>query len=308
VNFATACDIVAGHAPSPFLSIPEREYHADPAPAPSFSASLGKIILGKSPMHAYLAHPRLGGVKREPTEAMEWGSAIHRQILGTGSEIVVVSAKDWRGGDAKAARAEARAAGKVPLLSSDFASIACIACVFHKQFGKIAPDLYADFMAGESERVILRDFANLKGNGRVWARGMIDRVFVSIGRGEVVLFDLKTTADCSEDALTRTISAYGYDMQLACYEWLIADALPAFAGRIRSYLLFVESSAPYSLVPVELDYSFRQIGRSKLGRAWDSWCECIASGVWPSYASGVVTLSPSPWEVSRELDTEIQTH
>ena len=64
--------------------------------------------------------------------------------------------------------------------------------------------------------------------------------------------------------------------------------------------------APFSLVPVELDSSYRQIGRSKLGRAWDAWCSGMASGVWPSYADNVVTISPPPYEVSRELDEEIR--
>ena len=41
--------------------IPPREYHADPCPAPSLSRSIAKLLVERSPAHAYAAHPRLGG-------------------------------------------------------------------------------------------------------------------------------------------------------------------------------------------------------------------------------------------------------
>lgn len=292
---------------SEFLEIDERAYHADPCPLPSFSASLGKVILDKSPLHAYLAHPRLGGKKRdEPSAAMDFGTLVHKLVLGAGKSVVSVNADDWRTKAAKDQRDEARAAGKLAVLSRDLDSAVECEAAFRTQFHAMAPDLEAVFNRGESERVIAREFANLKGEGRVWARGMLDRIAVDYDKREVVVFDVKTTADASIDSLIRRVSSMHYDMQLATYEWLAEEAFPGFKGRVRSYLLFVETCAPYSFVPVELDGSYRQIGRSKLGRAWDAWCLGMASGIWPGYADGVVTISPPPYEVSRELDEEIR--
>jgi len=81
---------------SPFLEINEAGYHADPCEAPSFSASLGKVILDQSPLHAYLAHPRLGGAVREPSSAMEFGTLVHKLILGEGASVVSVNADNWK--------------------------------------------------------------------------------------------------------------------------------------------------------------------------------------------------------------------
>ena len=310
MTFADAIGIVAPlRAQYPFVEgCDERTYHADPCPLPSFSASLGKVILDKSPLHAYLAHPRLGGKKRdEPSAAMDFGTLVHKLVLGCGKSVVAVNADDWRTKAAKDQRDEARAAGKLAVLSRDLDSAVECECAFRTQLHAMAPDLEAKFNRGQKERVIAREFANLKGEGRAWARGMLDCIDVDWDdRREIVICDVKTTADASVDSLIRRVSSMHYDMQLATYEWLAEEAFPAFKGRIRSYLLFVETVAPFSLVPVELDSSYRQIGRSKLGRAWDAWCSGMATGVWPSYADNVVTISPPPYEVSRELDEEIR--
>ena len=34
-------------------------YHADPADAPSLSASIAKILIAETPLHAWTAHPKL---------------------------------------------------------------------------------------------------------------------------------------------------------------------------------------------------------------------------------------------------------
>ena len=118
MTFSDAVGILAPmRAPLPSMS--ERDYHADPAPSPSFSASLGKVILDQSPLHAYLAHPRLGGAKREPTSAMEFGTLVHKLILGEGTSIVSVNADTWKTTAARTARDEARAAGKLAVLTAD---------------------------------------------------------------------------------------------------------------------------------------------------------------------------------------------
>jgi hypothetical protein len=45
--------------PGIYLDVAANDYHADPCPAPSFTQSIAKVLLEKSPAHARLAHPRL---------------------------------------------------------------------------------------------------------------------------------------------------------------------------------------------------------------------------------------------------------
>lgn len=302
MTFADACNIVAGKMPSPFREMDEREYHADPAPAPSFSASLGKVILDQSPLHAYLAHPRLGGAVREPTAAMEFGTLVHKLILGEGTSIVSVNADNWKTAAAREQRNAAREAGKLAVLTSDLDEAAKMQAAFVKQY---PADHVALFNKGDSERVLIVDQPNhktSKPDARVYARGMLDRVWVDRTNNTARIWDIKTTADASPDAIERTIYEQHYDMQMMCYEWLLGIACPELTGRITTQLIFIETSGPHCVVPVELDGMFRQIGRSKLGRAWDTWCECCASGIWPGYTDTVITLGPPAWAQSRELD------
>jgi len=284
----------------------EREYHADPCEQPSFSASLGKVILDQSPLHAYLAHPRLGGEVREPSSAMEFGTLVHKLILGEGASVVSVNADNWKTAAAREQREAARAAGKLAVLASTLDEAAKIQEAFRKQY---PADEAALFDRGDSERVLIIDQPNHKSgkaDARVYARGMMDRVLIDLINNTARIWDIKTCADASLDAIERTIYERHYDMQMMCYEWLLGIARPELVGRITTQLVFIESSAPHCVVPVELDGMFRQIGRSKLGRAWDTWCECCASGIWPGYTDRVITLGPPAWAQSRELD-EITT-
>ncbi len=300
MTFSEALGIVHPlRAASPFLEINEAGYHADPCPSPSFSASIGKVLLDQSPAHAYLRHPRLGAKKSDATDAMDFGSLVHGLILGKGADVVTVQADDWRTKEAKAVREIAREAGKLPVLAKDMERAIMVEAAFRAQ---LPADEAALFNCGTSEQVIVADFANLKGEGRVYARGMVDRLYINRDSMTARIWDVKTCADASPDQLERRIYEMHYEMQMACYEWLLESVMPELKGRVTSRLLFVETSEPYSVVAVELDGMFRQIGRSKLGRAWDTWCECVARGVWPSYTDKVLTLGPSPWAASREMD------
>jgi hypothetical protein len=285
-----------------------KTYHADPCDAASFSASLGKLLLDQSPAHAFLAHPKLGGQKKEDeqTPAMRFGNLVHSIVLGKGRDATIVEAPTWQTNAAKAARAEADAAGRLAILRHHYDQAILAQSAFWSQ---LAANREEDsiFNLGQSEQVAVAEFANLQGDGRVWARGMIDRLTLATSDGRAHIRDIKTTADCSEHALDSRITDGRMAMQLACYEWLIETLLPQFRGRVTSKLYFLETEPPFSLVIVELDDAWRQIGRLQLGRAWDSWQRCIATGYWPSFQSGTTTLvGPPAWLLSQEMD-DIQT-
>ncbi|GBR70939.1 hypothetical protein [Gluconobacter kanchanaburiensis] len=85
--------------------MPEAVYHSDPCLEPSLSNSIARVLLDQSPMHAHYAHPRLN-LKREPfevTAAMDFGTALHKLLLGKGAAIVEVKADAYRSAAAKEA-------------------------------------------------------------------------------------------------------------------------------------------------------------------------------------------------------------
>ena len=71
------------HHKSPGIyEIPATEYHADPCPEPSLSASVARTLIDRSPLHAWMQHPKLGGQQEEkPAARMSLGSAAHSVIL-----------------------------------------------------------------------------------------------------------------------------------------------------------------------------------------------------------------------------------
>src|SRR6185437_14470641 len=72
-------------------SITEAEYHNDPCPEPSLSRGIAQLLIRQTPMHAYHAHPRLGGNGGIiPTKVMDHGSALHAMLLGKGAEIETI--------------------------------------------------------------------------------------------------------------------------------------------------------------------------------------------------------------------------
>jgi hypothetical protein len=97
------------------------DYHADPCPAPSLTASIANILINESPAHARAAHPRLNpNFVRAEESRFELGTVLHQLILEGIDNAHVVHADSWRTAAAKEARDEARAHGRVPLLAAQY--------------------------------------------------------------------------------------------------------------------------------------------------------------------------------------------
>src|SRR5687767_12481495 len=75
-------------------NISPETYFSDPAETPSLSASIAHTLVSKSPIHAWMQHPRLGGRGKKPTRAMDLGSVVHALLLGAGKEYCVIRAPD----------------------------------------------------------------------------------------------------------------------------------------------------------------------------------------------------------------------
>ena len=68
--------------------MPEADYHADPCPEPSLSSTLARLMVNRSPRHAWTASPRLNP-DHEPVnkETFDVGRAAHAVLLGRGAPI-----------------------------------------------------------------------------------------------------------------------------------------------------------------------------------------------------------------------------
>ncbi len=126
--------------PGIHYGMPADRYHADPAPEPSLSSSIAKVLLEQSPRHAWHQHPRLNpdmDAGSDPTRAKEIGTVAHKLILGRGADVETINAQDYKTGVAKETRARAYVEGRAPILAPDPITANNIAAAVRAQIAQI---------------------------------------------------------------------------------------------------------------------------------------------------------------------------
>lgn len=266
------------------------DYHADPCPEPSLSASIARVINDESPLHAFTRHPRFSAVEREDSEAFDLGTALHKLLLGAGAGVCVIDAKDWRTNDTKAARALARGKGLVPMLAGQYDRAQTAAETVREKFAALGYVL-----DGRSEVAAFWSERDDDGHP-VRCRSLIDHLK---GDGQEV-WDLKSTGSAHPESCRKKIEDLGYDIQRAGYTSGIGKISPHLAGRVDFVLLFFEVAKPFDVLPVRLSGAGRELGDRRWRRAVNAWSRGVRSGIWPGYAQPVESRNGAPW--AAELD------
>lgn len=267
-------------------------YYADPCPEPSLSQSIAHVLLAKSPLHAWLQHPRLGGKARAATKAMDEGSLVHALLLGQDDQIVEVDADSWRTNAAKEQRDAARAEGKIPVLAGELDDVRTAVNAIRLQL-----DLLGMKLDGASELTALwTEYA--EDGTPVRCRARLDHWIKSRG----LIIDLKKSRSAHPKACVKHVEEYGYSIQHAAYTRAVVAAHPELAGRVEFRFAFFELEEPYCLTPAKLSGEFIELGQARWRRAVNIWAECLRNNKWPGYADHVVTLDPPPWAVAQEME------
>lgn len=275
--------------------MPDAEYHADPAPEPSLSSTLGRTLLAQSPLHAWTAHPRLNP-NFEPVQkkTFDIGRAAHRVVLGAGADYAVYpddilgangavstkAAKEWD--------AEQRENGITPIKREQEDALRAMESQVHQALEinriYISPD--------DSERVALAEI------GGVWCRAMIDNAPPD---PKAPLYDFKTCENADPSACERAVMNYGYDFQAAHY----LEVWEAATGERRPFrFIFQEKSAPHAVTIIELSPDTLAMARKRTARAREIWRNCVRSGHWPSYPPGVHVVDLPAFYQEKWLDRE----
>jgi len=258
-------------------------YFDDPAPAPSLTQSVIKVLNETSPHHAALEHPRLNpfGRRRDSSRAQFLGSAVHRLALGKGREVSMIRFPDYRSTAARDARDMAVANGRIPILEKTYAEAVRMAEVLVERIeerleGAPYETEVPFFWLEETEA------------GPVWCRGMLDVWSEDLALG----LDVKTTAGyATDEAVGRDIGSNGYDVQDSWYRRGVAKARPELEGRVSFEFLYVETSEPHGARPFELDEQSRVYADFQTERALRSWSAALHARRFPSYPrrTGVVS-------------------
>jgi hypothetical protein len=282
------------------FDVPAEAYHLDPAPEPSLSSSLAKVLLEQSPRHAWHQHPRLNPdmpPDADPTRAKEIGTAVHKLALGRGGDLMLIEAADYKSGLAKTVRARAAAEGMCPILAPDMEKAEAIATAVCAQIAQVH-DCHG-FLTAPAEIVgIAKDATG------AWLRCMMDKF--EERDGSAIIWDLKTGDQSAEpSSLGRRIANMGFEVSAALYERVVLTLRPDLAGRLTFRWIFVENEHPHLISVGELDNAGLEIGRKKAAAAIALWNRCLRDDNWPGYPAQIVIAEYPPFAESAWLAREI---
>ena len=289
--------------PGIFANMSIRDYFADPCPTPSLTQSIAKILIDKSPRHAWAAHPRLNPEWEadEPTKFI-MGNAAHWHLIGRGKDVVVVEQDSWRSNAAKEAREKALAAGKIAVL--------------REQFDR-AGDMAEAALDQLSDLGLIDDWNPKNGAGEVvlawrepggfWYRTMIDWLPKHCG----VIYDYKTTeASASPQKLPSKMADDGWCIQAAMHERGLNVLDLNNVGRRKHRFVCQECEYPYALTVTEITEAPMTIGRKMLAYADERWRICLDAGThreaWPGYGVDIQRPEMPSWAETRWLNREIE--
>lgn len=271
--------------------LPSDTYHSDPCPIPSLSNSIARKLIRQSPMHAHYAHPRLGGAGNfTPSQAMDDGTIIHTILLGKGGDIEVIKAEDFRTNAAKAARDEARAAGKTPVLAHKFDALKETASAARRQI-EAHPAASAMFGPGKAEQAMIWE------EDGVWFRSLVD--FMPDKGG---LMDIKTTGLSAAPGEWERRLITEYAMQDAFY----SRGFRALRGFNPAPMRFVviETDAPYGVSVMQAAPSLRAIAEIEVERAVQMWRHCMTTNEWPGYPQFIASVEAPNWLLNKMDEQE----
>jgi hypothetical protein len=281
--------------PGIYRGVSSVDYFSDPCPEPSFTQSLCKLIIERSPRHAWTASCRLNP-NFEPDEDTKFdvGNAAHRIILGRGKEFEILDFNDWRTKAAQEAREEAAENGKIGILLHQFERASDMAQALSRQI-QHHEDSDA-FTKGAAEVMIVWEE-----NG-IWFRSLLDWLHDDLRTVD----DLKTSDwSMAPHVLGIRAEAAGWEVQAAFIERGLDILDPEGAGRRRFRFIGQETDDPHALNVMHMSKYWMTMGHKKVQTGVDIWRRCIEAGKWPAYPPRSITPDYPGFKEKQWLEREL---
>ena len=270
------------------VQMTNEEYHADRTAI----SSSGLKLMAKSPKHLFCSRLE----KKEPTDAMKFGTLVHTVTLEPGlvdsMYCVMPDGLDKRTKEGKAFWAEfqEKSAGKEVVKEDDMKAAMLMAesVLEHPSAALIRLDI------GEPECTIFWD-EDLGDGVIVRCKARLDWFVephgVTLPLG--LITDLKTTKDAG-DGFQKDAYNLGYFIQAAFYCRGFM-ALYGLTERPPFTFIAVEKEPPYGVVSYQADAEFLDIGWKECERLLRIYAECMNTDTWPCYSTEIKPLSMPKW-------------
>lgn len=257
--------------PPGVYNISEAEYFAE---VDALSCSGAKLLLPPScPAKFFYRQDHA-----EYKDVWDFGSGAHAMVLGTGPEIAEIKFDDWKKKAAQEERDAARAAGKIPLLSKELATVKEMAAALRNHpYASALLDPYD----GTPEQSL---FWNHPRTG-IPLRSRLDQM-PHTGHGRPIITDYKSCHEADPESIAKAVARYGYHIQNAFY----SDGFTELTGERPAFVFICqEKTPPYLVNVVELDPEAVATGRRLYEQAITVYRACIKTGEWPGYADDEIT-------------------
>lgn len=280
-----------------YPDVSDEMYHGDQmTTAPALSSTIARLVINRSPLHAWTAHPRLNP-DFEPVDrkVFDIGRAAHRAVLGKGGDYAAIPEGMLASNGAastKAAREfieDCRAEGLTPLKAAEVEQVETMADKLVRRLTEYGITLDPAF----SEMTAIAEIDGVVCKARADNAPAAPLRIPGIPTPRKVLIDFKTIEDASPEAARRSVENYGYDFQGCWYP----EVWKAACGEDRDMLfVFQEKAAPNEVAIVHLlnepghSGDWFEDARAKTAAARARWSECLTSDRWPGYPNGIITL------------------
>ncbi len=271
------------------------DYFADPCPVPSLTQSLAKLLIERSPLHAWTASQRLNpNFEADNDPKFDVGNAAHKLILGRGKDFGIIDAPDWRTKAAKEAREAAELNGKIGILSHEFDRATDMLTSASDQLRNHEDkDAFTD---GDAEVMICWEE-----NG-IWFRSLIDWLHTDLRTVD----DYKTTAKSIAPHVIGFVAEAGqWHLQAAFIERGLNVLDPDNAGRRTFRFVAQETNHPHALNVMHMDEHWLTMGRKKVKAAIGIWTHAIKSGRWDGYPRRSIIPEYPGYKETQWLEREL---
>lgn len=281
--------------------MPADDYHADPCVVPSLSASIAKILIQETPLHAFTAHPRLNpNYEREEDSKFDIGNSAHSLILNDPKKFAILAFDDWRKKEAQQLRDEARAMGKIPLLAHHWDRVNVMVSAARLQLDA-SPDFSDVFKNGKPEQTLIWMEDTFQGQkvDPIWFRIRVD--WLPDDRTKPY-DDYKTTESADPDTWSRVVFSVRHDIQASLYR----RGLRALGLNRQPVMRFVvqETTDPFCLCVMRLSSEIMELADRDVDRAIRKWLWCRKNNAWPGYPAKVHLLEAPAWLEDQRMKRE----
>lgn len=265
-------------------------YHGNPVDGVSVSSTGLRKIRNQSPAH-YFANSYLNPARKAEDQKGHFnlGQAAHMLFLGeegfTDTFILrpdeypdrkTGELKPWHGGATycKEWAADAAASGKRVLTSDQVEAIRGMS-----QSLSAHPVVQKGILNGLIETSLIWKDPETG----VWLKSRPDVLPTDTD----VVSDLKTSQDVHPSLLSKTVSNWGYHMQLALVGMGLRETVGLTIPDDSYVLVFVETEEPYATSVIQIDPEAIYWGRREIRAALRTFADCLSKGHWPAYGEDV---------------------